>query len=158
MALKLLLSRRFLYVLLAAAALAIVIIRFDVLDVFNTKISKEFRANLLEVKENSIIAEGAFVLSGDNALNSEQKSHKAEVLIDLDTKIIRSAFYLPKNDKMFIIGDLEKDIKEVDLDTFKNDFQNRTFNMSVVVKTDADVYGENKFRASEITYRLPLRK
>lgn len=151
-------NKKFIFIFLAAAALAAVIIKLDVLDIFDANVSKEFRANLLEIKDASIIAEGMFTLSGEDALNSEQRPHKAEVLIDLDTKIIRMAFYLPKTDKMFTVGDLEKDTKEVNLDTLKKDFQNRIFTIGLTVKTDANIYGKDRFKASEITYRLPLRK
>lgn len=122
----------------------------------NTRVAAyEFQANLLEVRENSVVGEGKFTVSNKDISPLENESYTVEILIGPDTKITREGLLIPRTPEMFKIDDLEKDVKDVDLETLRKDFS-EGLPISLYVKAERNVYQSSKFEASEITYRLPI--
>lgn len=117
--------------------------------------SYEFNGNLVDVQENSIILKGAYKVENSTQLPSAELKEPT-VEVTGKTKITRISISIPDTSEPFMIDDLPTEESPATLDTLYQDFTNTTGTIGVKVRTERDIYNKNKFKASEIIYRVPV--
>lgn len=117
----------------------------------NISYAEQFNGQIEEVKENSVFAHGFFVDSKTNKLAED--SNDIEILINSDTKIIKTILYMPTQKELKETGgkwnpnNLKKEIKEVSVEELKN---KQSFPITVKMKKVRQ--GTHKFNALEIDF------
>lgn len=149
-------DKKFIFGLTALAVLAAAV--FFLPGILSEKIeAKEFIGQLIEVKSNSIIIEGAYNISSfqdSDQNNFQPELKKVEVLVDSKTKFSKTLLYLPS------AQDLEKTGGKYDPSGLKRgsaegsleDLKIMEGGVSITAKSESNVYNRSRFFASEIQY------
>jgi hypothetical protein len=111
-------------------------------------------ANLLEVKDNSIVIEGRYIQT-DGKIYASDEPYQVEIVIGPSTILKRVTFNIPAGDKMFKVSELPKTETDADFETLRKDFQESPHMIGVVVRAEKNIFGRNKFEAWGVRYTLP---
>lgn len=110
--------------------------------------SRQFAGNLLEAHDNSISAEGTYIVDG----NPTSDLVKVEIKVDESTRIIKRTFKIPNEGGPFKVDDLPKKEQDVDFDAMKKDSELTTIGLKVLFKKN--LLGAI-LDAEEIKYTIP---
>lgn len=115
----------------------------------NTKKSDKFIGTLKSVSEKSIIVSGSFEDEKEFVI----PPYEYEIAVDSNAKIVKNSFELPNDGKMFEVAKLPKETTSVDFNTLKNDSQNISIGLEVVLTRN--FLGKVQGKAREINYIGP---
>lgn len=137
-------------ILVGIGVIVAVIVSF-VFVIKNISYAEQFNGRIEEVKGNSLFVKGFFVDLKTNKLS--QDSNSVEILINSDTKIIKTLLYMPTQKELKQTGgrwspnNLKKETKEVSIEELKN---KQSFPITVKMKKVRQ--GTQKFNAVEIDF------
>src|SRR3989344_9636013 len=119
----------------------------------NNKIkTNEFAGNVVSVGDSSFVVKGTYTIDRIS-VGTVGELRDVEVLVDSNTQITRESFKIPEGVKSFDPNKLPKQITQVGLDKIKADSDLTT--VGVIIQASKNIYGKNKFTASNIVYRVP---
>ena len=120
-----------------------------------TLISNEFNGNLVEIRDNSVILEGSFLVNDDSIPTSiPEDVTRAEIFLTPSTKITKVLIYIPNTRNMFKVADLPKEESVATLKILKEDSLGKTIGVQVIAGDN--IFGKSKFEANELIYRIPV--
>ncbi|HEY4474877.1 MAG TPA: hypothetical protein VJC06_03075 [Candidatus Paceibacterota bacterium] len=138
-------------VILVGIGIVLVIAVGFIFIVKNISYAEQFNGQILEVKNNSVFAQGFFVDLKTGKLSEENKS--VEIITNSDTKILKTILYMPTKEELkktggkWSSGNLKKEVKEISIEELKN---KQSFPIMVKMKkVRQDI---NKFIAVEIDF------
>mgnify|MGYP001559735826 CR=1 FL=1 len=123
--------------------------------------SKEFIGQVLSVSGNSIFLKGSFTILNPKDLKAPRISpdlKEVEVIIDGKTKFVKTLLYLPSAEDLKKTGgrynpdELKKEIR----DGLLQDIKNNEGNLSIIVKSQNNIFNKQRFITSEIDYIEPI--
>ena len=113
----------------------------------------EFAGNVVGVNESSITAQGTYIKDGIPVVQNNQDLVEVEISVDTNTRITRESFDIPENEEIFNPDELPKEVRQVGLDQMRLDAGITV--VGLIVRATGNIYGQKKFQALEITYRVP---
>lgn len=109
----------------------------------------EFNGTLMEVKDQSIVVQGAYATDE----GGKKELITLEIKIDGSTKIVRNTFILPLDGSVVKMDELPKKESQVDFKTFKNDSDRAS--IGLFIKLKRNIFGYVRPVAKEIRYLTP---
>ena len=138
-------------VILVGIGIVLVIAVGFIFIVKNISYAEQFNGQILEVKNNSVFAQGFFVDLKTGKLSEENEN--VEIVTNSDTKILKTILYMPTQKELKESGGrwypdkLKKEIKGVSIEELKN---KQSFPITVKMKKVRQ--GINEFVATEIDF------
>jgi len=126
--------------------------------------SREFAGRVDNIENNLIYVSGSFVSLEHPELG--KVGNNVTIDINAGTKFRRTVLYLPPKEELEKTGgafnpkDLERKVEEVSFDKLAEDYSNKNDyigGVTIYAKTEVNIYGMDKFRASEIEYIVAMR-
>ncbi|HEY4474889.1 MAG TPA: hypothetical protein VJC06_03140 [Candidatus Paceibacterota bacterium] len=138
-------------VILVGIGIVLAIVVGFIFIVKNISYAEQFNGQMLEVKNNSVFAQGFFVDLKTGKLSEENEN--VEIVTNSDTKILKTILYMPTQKELKESGGrwypdkLKKEIKGVSIEELKN---KQSFPITVKMKKVRQ--GINEFVATEIDF------